>query len=353
MAERKMVSVQEIAGIYPVKDADRIEKAKVLGWIVVVGKDMGLKPGDHVAYFEVDCLLPADDPRYAAFQKRGVKTLIVEDPNTGKDVEVSGHVLRTVRLRGTYSQGLIMPLSELGIDPETPVGADVTREAGVYKYEELPPLRGGDMIGPFGSAYASKSDAPRLQNLTDVWSELVGLRATPTVKVDGTSTTIARDDNGIAHVYSRNWEIKPECTNMVVAQRDGLVDALEPGMAIQFELVGLGIQSNRLKLRRPTPFVFAVWRNHRKINRSDWPQACLNHAVPVLDAARWRLEGSVEDMVAKVDGLRGCVTDGVLDEGIVWHLDADQLLSSDVAGRLSANRCFKIINNKYLLKHGL
>lgn len=45
MSSRKLVSVQEITNIEPIEGADRIEVARVLGWRVVVGKDMGLKPG--------------------------------------------------------------------------------------------------------------------------------------------------------------------------------------------------------------------------------------------------------------------------------------------------------------------
>lgn len=49
MSSRKLVSVQEITGIDPIEGADRIEVARILGWRVVVGKDMHLKPGDRVA----------------------------------------------------------------------------------------------------------------------------------------------------------------------------------------------------------------------------------------------------------------------------------------------------------------
>ena len=77
MSSRKLVSVQEITNIEPIEGADRIEVARVLGWRVVVGKDMHLKPGDRVAYFETDSLLPAYDPRYKPFQERGQKTMIV------------------------------------------------------------------------------------------------------------------------------------------------------------------------------------------------------------------------------------------------------------------------------------
>ncbi len=48
MSSRKLVSVQEITNIEPIEGADRIEVARILGWRVVIGKDMHLKPGDTV-----------------------------------------------------------------------------------------------------------------------------------------------------------------------------------------------------------------------------------------------------------------------------------------------------------------
>lgn len=188
MSNRKLVSVQEITNIEPIEGADRIEVARILGWRVVVGKDMHLKPGDRVAYFETDSLLPAYDPRYKAFQARGQKTMIVGS------MEITGHVLRTMKLRGVYSQGLIMRLDELGFRYTPAVGTDITDKANVLKYEEPLPM-GGAQIGRF-DAPCSKSDAPRLQTLTDHWDEIKTLKAVPTVKVDGTSTTLSMDERG-------------------------------------------------------------------------------------------------------------------------------------------------------------
>lgn len=352
MANRKMVSVQTVEGVYPIKDADRIEKVKIGGWIVVVNKDMGLKAGDNVAYYEIDSMLPADDPRYVDFQKRGQRTVPVSNTITGEERELTGHVLKTARLRGVYSQGLIMPLSEIGVPSDTPVGTDITAQANVWKFEELPPLKGSDMIGGF-NAPCSKSDATRVQNITEYWDEIKTLEWVPTVKVDGTSTTLYKDTEGGVHVYSRNWELKPDCTNMVVAHRYGLDEALEPGMVCQFELCGPSINGNRLKLAKHRPFVFAVWQYQEKLECEVWPQFMLENSVPLLDADIWRPTGDVMGMIDKVDGLRGNVTDNLLDEGIVWCAQPGQRLSQELYGELGANRCFKIINNKYLTKHGL
>lgn len=192
-----------------------------------------------------------------------------------------------------------------------------------------------------------------MQTLTDYWGEIKTLKAVPTVKVDGTSTTLSMDERGQVHVYSRNWELDSMSSNMQLAKRFQLDKMLWPGMAAQFELCGPGIQSNRLKLPAQRPFVFAVWKDHHKIDRDQWPTGMPNLAVPELDENEWALTGSVDDMIAKVDGLRGNVTKDRLDEGIVWHLHEDQQLSEGLANELGANRCFKIINNKYLTKNGL
>lgn len=135
---RKLVSIQTIDRIEPIPDADRIVLAHVLGWKVIISKDMHLAVGDKVAYFETDSLLPETDPRYAQFMPRGVRHTTIIDPATGGPVEVSGHVLRTMKMRGVYSQGLIMTLGELGIDPALPVGTDITEACHVIKYE--PPI---------------------------------------------------------------------------------------------------------------------------------------------------------------------------------------------------------------------
>lgn len=97
---RRLVTLEEVADVQPIPDADAIERARVRGWDVVVRKGE-VHPGDVVLYFEIDAALPLEDPRFAFLEPRGRKVL--ED---GTAV----HVLKTARLRGQYSQGLVIPM---------------------------------------------------------------------------------------------------------------------------------------------------------------------------------------------------------------------------------------------------
>jgi len=54
MSIRTLVSVQTITRIEPIPGTDRIVLAHVLGWKVIISKDMHLAVGDKVAYFEPD-----------------------------------------------------------------------------------------------------------------------------------------------------------------------------------------------------------------------------------------------------------------------------------------------------------
>lgn len=337
---RKLVTIQEITSIHPIANADRLETAKVLGWNIVVGKNE-FEPGDKIVFFEIDSLLPETDPVFEKFQARSQKTVFVD----GK--EIRGHVVSTMKLRGVISQGLVMALSDFNIDPDTEIGTEVTDLLGVVKWEEAIPVS-SDIVGKFDSRFAPKSDAIRVQSLIENWDEIKQMDWEVTVKADGTSTTLINDD-GKVRIFSRNWEISEDSTAFAVAKETGLIDEItkHTGMAVQFELVGPGIQSNRLKLSKLTPLVFAVWDRGQKLKREEWPELMLENAVPLL-GDEWRPQGTVEEMIEKVSGLRGSITKNVLDEGIVFHTVGDNL-----PVWMDRNANFKIINNKFLIKHSI
>lgn len=112
---RKLAHVEKIVDIRPIPNADKIEVATVLGWQVVIKKGE-FKPGDRVVYIEIDSRVPKDNPYFAFLQDRNYK-------------------VKSIKLRKTVSQGLIVPMSLLpeGVYQD---GDDVTDLLGITKIEE-------------------------------------------------------------------------------------------------------------------------------------------------------------------------------------------------------------------------
>ena len=150
--ERKLASVRSISNLSPIEGADKIELATVDGWKVVVAKDVGHKVGDLIIYCEIDSFLPIKEEfeflRKSSFKKMG---------------DQEGFRLKTIRLRGQISQGLIMPISVLN-PPDTNIyvepfeGLDVTEMLGIVKYEPpIPAELAGKVKGLFPS-FIPKTD---------------------------------------------------------------------------------------------------------------------------------------------------------------------------------------------------
>lgn len=343
---RKLATIEAITNIRPIEGADAIVQANVRGWPVVVKKGE-FAEGDRVVYFEPDTALPLSDERFSFLGARGVKTV------EGVDF----HVLKTAKLRGVYSQGLVLPLHlflqdiadffpgmEAGHMPV--LGTDVTHPLGLGKWETPLPTGGGDIAGVFLQQYAHKTDSERVQNLLPVWDTIRTIEWDITEKVDGTSCTVVRDREGNLRVMGRNWEIREgENTywNVVRAPRYAhLFELLQPGEVIQMEIAGPGLQANRLKLADVRPFIFDFARDGVMVPRSEWPEAFLKWAVPLVEV---ELPENALDLVAAVDGMKSTITLSVLAEGIVFHT-TDGSIVAEVGNR----NTFKVISNAFLMK---
>ena len=113
--ERKLAYITVIDEIKPIPNADKIELARVGGWQVVVSKADNYKVGDKVIYIEIDSRVPSDKECFAFLQDRKYK-------------------VKSIKLRGQVSQGLIMPLSILP-NKEYELYDDVTDILGIKKIE--------------------------------------------------------------------------------------------------------------------------------------------------------------------------------------------------------------------------
>jgi RNA ligase (TIGR02306 family) len=251
---RALATVETIASLAPIEGADRIELARVRGWDVVVGKG-DFAPGDRCVYIEIDSLLDTAKPVFAGLARRGERT-----DATGR----RGHVLKTARLRGVYSQGIAYPLTAFdqadfpGLPDldAAPIGTDLTQALGIVVWE--PPMSvsmAGELV-PF-PRLVGKTDEERIQIISDVLA-MVDPDWIATEKLDGASTTFALYEAGVT-VASHNCAIPPNPSSALwqVAEKYGAED--EPRgwreaadlaqVAIQGETCGEKIQANSLKVK--------------------------------------------------------------------------------------------------------
>ena len=245
--ERKMASVQKIAEIKPIEGADRIVAYRINGWWVVDSKDK-YEVGDYVVFCEVDSWIPHE---LAPFLSKG------KEPREFEGVK--GERLRTARLRGQLSQGLILPIPDSFIKLED---TDCTDALGIRKWERpIPAQLRGLIKGNFPSEIP-KTAQQRVQNIKI--EEYVGQSYEVTEKLDGSSMTCYLDKNGEFHVCSRNLDLKFDENNAywkaaVKFNVEGKMRAAGlAGVAIQGELCGEGINGNNYRVGLEW-FVFDVY----------------------------------------------------------------------------------------------
>lgn len=357
---RKLVSIRTVNNISHIENADAIERLSIDGWNIVSNKGVH-SVGDKVVYFEIDSFLPKDDIRFEQFMKFG--TNIFE----GRE----GHRVKTKRLRGVYSQGVVIPLSEF---PEllAPVneGKDFAEILKVVKYEkqEVTGYK-GDVQGTF-PWFLRKSDQERIQNVYhSLRQDFIDEDFVGTLKMDGSSITVFSVNKEKYFPDSSsytidNWAVGYCSRNQLLKFPEMDLDILSTGkffqgasnselfekcvelsritgksLAIQGELVGAGIQGGFEKFETYRVFSYNIY--DVELGKfvpynvfKEYTKLVNLSIVPEMYSVRKILSNTLEEIVSMADGV------GLLAkyrEGIVWK-------------QLNGDCQFKAISNKYLAK---
>lgn len=337
MSERKLATIRRVDELVGIPDADLIECAMIGGWGVVVKKGE-FTPGSSVVFVEIDSFVPHD-----------VAPFLTKPGHSPKVYEgVKGERLRTVRLKKCLSQGLVLPLSVLPSDKAVYEDMDVSEILGIIKYD--PPVSAqlaGKVRGNFPGA-VPKTDEERCQNLGKYWTKLSDLRYEVSEKLEGSSMTVARL-NGDFHVCSRNLNLKETEDNAFWKQarryqlEEKMIANGFDNLAIQFELVGPGVQGNYYELSEVDCYVFSVYDVHRGryVGSADRVKIVemlgIKH-VPILNTNFIMHGMSIADVLVMADG-NSSINPKKLREGLVFK-------------QVTGDEHWKAVSNQYLLKHG-
>jgi RNA ligase (TIGR02306 family) len=334
---RKLATIRKIDDIRPIEGADAIECAVIGGWVTVIKKGE-FKVGDLAVYCEIDSWIP-----------NTIAPFLSKDHAPREYMGVKGERLRTVKLRGQVSQGLLLSLKALPTALIVNEGDDVSEVLSINKYEPpVPAQLAGQIEGAF-PGYIPKTDQERIQNLVREYATWQSLDYTweETEKLDGTSMTVFRTTERPIGVCSRNWEVRETEGNTfwTMARTYDLESVLKAlgNVAIQGEVIGPGIQKNKYGLSKHEFFVYDIFDidAQRYYTPSERISATLVHGlthVPVIKPAHSFAGMSVEDALAYVVN-KSVIGTKPEREGSVFKCNMEAV-------------SFKIISNKFLLRNG-
>jgi len=353
---RKLASIRKIKQIKEHKNADALEIAVVDGWQCIVKKDE-FKEGDLGIYFEIDSFLPIREEfeflRKSCYKKMGDK---------------EGFRLKTVKLRGEISQGLILPMITLEkfMEYEDYInlkeGDDITELLGVQKYEQpFPAKLAGEVLGNF-PGFMPKTYQERIQNLYDEYSlEYKDVEFEATIKLDGSSMTVfciddnwndkerVKFQNRYIGVCSRNLELKEKTGNTLWEVFNNFKEIFveycinnKRNLALQGEIMGPGIQGNREKLNKHEFYLYDIFDIDKQRYLSPTERSEVNKELnlkecPVVEHVKI-LNKSLEEILEYAEGES---INHKTREGVVFKANID-----------GEHISFKAISNKFLLKGG-
>jgi len=343
---RALATIRRVASIEVIPNANNIELAHIDGWQCVVKKGE-FTSGDLGVYFEIDSYLPIE-PRYEFLRKSSYRKL----PEL-TDRRCEGFRLRTVKLRGALSQGLLLPLSTFPELDNAEVGSDVTQTLNVALFE--PPIDAsleGKVKGLF-PGYLHKTHQDRIQNVLEYLTLYKDELYEVTEKINGTSMTVLYN-KGYYGVFGHAMEFCLDTPNAFIRVAEALgiekaLRALNKNIAIQGELAGEGIQGNPLKIKGHKFLVFDIWdvdtcKYFTAVKRNLILRELvdvglkLDH-VPVVKIMYLRdiPELTLEKLLAFADGM-SLINPKVRREGVVFK----SFENVDVPS-------FKVLSNDYLL----
>jgi hypothetical protein len=382
MSDKSLAYVTSIKSKISIEGKDRIMLFSMNenDWTVISAKD-DFNPGDRAIYFEVNSILP-ETPVFEFLRKRCWSE------------KRQGFVLKTMKMGGVLSQGLLLRLDMFpGVKAD--IGDNLTETLGIRAIEDEAPkidrapkskfelfidkwfylIFGRHFLkktsGNFPSGLISKTDETQAQNLGYVYDVWKGKNCYSTVKCDGSSLTVLLN-KGRFIVASRNQtlfeaklsvaakKLNPERENeyngnvwlKAVCKYD-LPKKLknQKSFALQAEVVGIGIQKNRMGLKGIDMLVFNVYdiESKRYLSWDGIKTTCDKLGLKTVSFIE-KFVFSFADVKELREYAKGNYDNGHPREGVVIRLLGDDGYVPGPERGMSNQASFKIINEDFRAK---
>lgn len=314
--------------VVPVKiekhpNADLLSIVKVKGWQCVV-KTSDFENVNLGAYIPIDTVLPQTEEWYFLKNYK--------------------YRVRTVKLRGILSQGLLIPAK-----PHWKLGDDVTEELGAKKYEPpLPVHLAGDMVRDI-SGFLKYINIENYKNFPSVFEE--GEQVVITEKIHGTNArygiidgefcvgtrTTCRNPSG-ENIYSRvarEHNIKDKIKNI-------LEETGSTNIIIYGEIFGKSIQDLHYGKQHPDFMAFDIFLDGEFLDYLTFREICERNSITITPEI-FVGEFLPQEHLSLSDGL--AFTNTHIREGVVIKSLFESFYSE--IGR----KILKKISDKYLLRN--
>lgn len=255
------VTREKISKSIPHPNADRLSLCELegLAFQFVTGLNE-FNVGDEVLYFPVDSLLPLP-----LQEKMGLVGRL-----SGKEK----NRIKTVRLRGEISQGIVGPLSLLNDKQDLTSPEDITEYLDVKKYEPpITPSKHGNLVGlPMGLSVYDIEGADRFVNVAE---RMMPMKVCITEKVEGSNFAVAYSvNNNKIYVLQRHHAIEPIDGHVhdywKIAEEQRIIELVHllsqnntMNVVVYGEFVGPGYQGNYYNLKNHKVFLFDIKINDK------------------------------------------------------------------------------------------
>lgn len=316
--------------VAPHPNADRLDLCKIVGksWQCVALKDQ-FKTGDLAAYLPIDSVLPPELVTLLGIEKMYSKRL------------------KTIKLRGYISQGMLMPLSLLpskvnDVVIDGSLGADVTCALGITKYEEPIPVEMAGTLLPEEPGMLKYTDIDNLKNHPDLFGSDEQVIAVE--KIHGSNFRAAKL-NGQLFVGSHNRNLKRDENNLYwrAAKLLELDKTLLEGVQVFAEVYGSGVQdlAYGCKVGEIKVAVFDIFKDGQFLSHEELEVAAFEMGWPTC-ATVYRGPFSGFQMPNKSSAHAGQIIEGVVIRPV----------KEEWSECLQGRKILKLHSDEYLLRAG-